>query len=102
MARLSTADSRPDRSLTDLGLTANGCGKDFTKCTKCTKCMYKVYIVIIDDIEGARWGAVDVRSKKRTVWDRLFRLCPNFGQHPPLISKMRTFYKNRAPWYHFH
>ena len=37
-----------------------------------------------------------------TVWDRLFRLCPNLGQHPPFFSKMRTFFKNRPRWYHFY
>jgi hypothetical protein len=31
-----------------------------------------------------------IRSKC-TVRDYLFRLCPNFGQHPPFFWKMRTF-----------
>jgi hypothetical protein len=27
---------------------------------------------------------------------------PNFCQHPPFFSKMRTFYKNRLAWLHFY
>jgi hypothetical protein len=27
---------------------------------------------------------------------------PYFGQHPPFFSKMRTFFKNRPPWYKFY
>ena len=37
-----------------------------------------------------------------TVRDNLFRMSPNFGQHPPFFSKMRTFFKNRPPWYKFY
>jgi hypothetical protein len=35
-----------------------------------------------------------------TVRDNLFRMSPNFGQHPPFFSKMRTFFKNRRAWYY--
>ena len=54
------------------------------------------FSTVTDDINrgtGTYW---------HTVWDRLFRLCPNFGQHPPFFSKMRTFFKNRPPWYKFY
>ena len=32
-----------------------------------------------------------------TVRDNLFRMCRNFGQHPPFFSQMRIFFRNRAP-----
>jgi hypothetical protein len=37
-----------------------------------------------------------------TVWDNLFPMSLNLGQHPPFFSKMRTFFKNRTPWYKFY
>jgi hypothetical protein len=37
-----------------------------------------------------------------TVRHRLLPMSSNFGQHPPFFSKMRTFFKNRPPWYGFY
>ena len=43
-----------------------------------------------------------LQRQRGTVRDNLFRLCPNLDQHPPFFSKMRTFFKNRPPWYGFY
>ena len=45
---------------------------------------------------------INTNIGKVTVRDRLLPMSSNFGQHPPFFSKMRTFFKNRPPWYKFY